>query len=448
VTVIKICCFSFAFLFVSLPAQAETVPTGSGFILPSSESSSVRTMAYPDAAKEMLQNNPDLSTVRSQEESLKFKSIQALAPNEPVFSFTKTDVPNPSIFSESGASVYDVAWTLGFPGKALANSRSLEHQAQALRETSFQKEIELLTTLSNVYVELSVNKSTIETLVEEQKRAAQTIFITQKRYSSAQAAQTDILNAKFYKTSVEHDILTQEAARDSLLIQFRTLLRQPEANIAPAITPDWENKVLDRNFDQLKTLMFDNRPQLKSVVYQKNAASSALTAAILSPFPDFQLNGAMNIYHVDNAAPVPGLNKSYTLGVGIVIPIFFPFNELSGIRSAKMDLSAAEFTEESARVNLISDLQNLYTKLESSRRLYKNTEEYVVPAAKANYTLSLKAFEIGRLDYLKLLDARKSWIQSQRDLLDHKKDLAEIVNSITLEVGCDWSRKGVPHACD
>jgi outer membrane protein TolC len=113
-----------------------------------------------------------------------------------------------------------------------------------------------------------------------------------------------------------------------------------------------------------------------------------------------------------------------------------------------MDLSAAEFTEESARVNLISDLQNLYTKLESSRRLYKNTEEYVVPAAKANYTLSLKAFEIGRLDYLKLLDARKSWIQSQRDLLDHKKDLAEIVNSITLEVGCDWSRKGVPHACD
>ena len=113
-----------------------------------------------------------------------------------------------------------------------------------------------------------------------------------------------------------------------------------------------------------------------------------------------------------------------------------------------MDLSAAEFAEESARVTLVSELQDQYTKFQSAKIIFKNAEQFVLPAARANYTLSLRAFEAGKLDYLKLLDARRSWIQSQRDILDHKKEIAELINQITLEVGCDWTRKGVPHACN
>ena len=407
-----------------------------------------RVLSYSDAAKEMLENNPDLGNLRAQEESLKFKSIQSLAPNEPVFSILKADVPNPSIFSTGGSTVYGLTWTLGFPGKALSQSRGLEHQAMAQREVSFQKEIELLITLSNVYVELSVTKSTIETLKDELKRADATVHLTEKRYGSAQAAQTDILNAKYYKTGVQHDIMIQEAAQEALHIQFRALLRKPEeAGLMPQLSSDWEKQTLSPGFNELKELMFANRPQLKSVVYTKNAASAALTTAILSPFPDLQITADMNKYLVASAAPVPGLTRSYSIGVGLVIPIFFPFNELSGIRAARQDLSAAELAEESARVGLVSELQNLYTKLQSAQNIYNNAQQFVLPAARANYTLSLRAFESGKLDYLKLLDARRGWIQSQRDILDHKKEIAELINQITLEVGCDWTRKGVPHAC-
>ena len=357
-----------------------------------------RTLPYTDAAKEMLENNPDLGGLRAQEESLKFKSIQALSPNEPTFSILKTDVPNPSIFSTGGATVYGLAWTLGFPGKALSSSRNLERQALAQREVSFQKEIELLITLSNVYVELSVNKSTIETLKDELKRAEQTIHLTEKRYSSAQAAQTDILNAKYYKTGVEHDILVQEAAQQAFLIQFRALLRKPEeAALNPQLSDDWEKQLMEKPFADLKRLMFENRPQLKSVVLQKDAASAALTNALLSPFPDLQITADLNQYQLSSAAPVPGLTRSYSIGVGLVIPIFFPFNELSGIRSARMDLSAAEFAEESARVTLVSELQDQYTKFQSAKIIFKNAEQFVLPAARANYTLSLRAFEAGKL---------------------------------------------------
>jgi cobalt-zinc-cadmium efflux system outer membrane protein len=405
-------------------------------------------LSYLDAAKQMLESNPDLSNLRAQEESLKYKSVQAIAPNEPEFTYSKTDLATPNIFKDGGATVFGVNWTLGFPGKAWAQRKQLRHQADSLQELSYQRELELLTTLSSVYVELSVNQNTMQTLKEELKRAQQTVILTEKRYSSAQAAQTDILNAKFYQASVDQDILAQEASRDALLIQFRALLRKPEEqSLTPKLSNDWVATTLDKPFADLKNVMFGTRPQLKSVVATKEAANAALTGALLAPLPDFQLSLAYNDYHIDSAAPVIGLNRSYSVGVGISIPIFFPFNELSGIKSARMDLQAAEFAEESARISVISDLQNLYTHFESAKRLLQSTEDFVVPAAKANYTLTLKTFEAGKLDYLKLLDARKNWIQSQRDLLDHQKELAETISQIVLEVGCDWTREGVPHAC-
>lgn len=164
-------------------------------------------LSYTEAAKLVLEKNPDILSIREQEASFKFKSIQAISPNEPQFSITKTDVPNPSIFSQGGATVYGIQWTLGFPGKAIYNSRQLEQQAMSQKETALQKELELLTSLSNIYVELSVNDNLIKSLNKELVRANQTVIITEKRYSAAQAAQTDILNAKFYKASVEHDIM-------------------------------------------------------------------------------------------------------------------------------------------------------------------------------------------------------------------------------------------------
>ncbi len=431
--------YLYYFFLVSLTAH--------GSVSKEETKSEGRYLSYTEAAKLVLEKNPDILSIREQEASFKFKSIQAIAPNEPQFSITKTDVPNPSIFSQGGATVYGISWTLGFPGKAIYNSRQLEQQAMSQKETALQKELELLTSLSNIYVELSVNDNLIKSLNKEFVRANQTVIITEKRYSAAQAAQTDILNAKFYKASVEHDIMIQEAAKESFLIQFRTLLRRSEdKNLYPQIATDWTDVNLDKSYNELKELLLDNRPQLKALNYQTQASKSLLSLSGLSLFPDIQLNASMNDYHVIAASPL-SVSRSYTVGVSFNIPLFFPFNEVPGIEAARKDYMTATLNEESARTSAIADLQNITSNYISNKKLYESSRDIVLPAAVANYQLAMKSFELGKLNYLNLLDARKAWLQSERDVLDHKKQLAESINQITLTIGCEWTRRGVPHAC-
>ena len=68
-------------LFCSLDLRADEVEV------------SVRHLTYEEAAIMALRDNPDLLAIRETEEGFKLRSKQALAPNNPIFSYTKADVP-------------------------------------------------------------------------------------------------------------------------------------------------------------------------------------------------------------------------------------------------------------------------------------------------------------------------------------------------------------------
>src|SRR5277367_3628547 len=79
---------------------------------------------YEDAAKLALGFNPDLQTLRYQEEAQRLRSQQALSPSNPEFTVNKNDLPGLSPIASPGSTVYSLSFTLGFPGKALLNSAS------------------------------------------------------------------------------------------------------------------------------------------------------------------------------------------------------------------------------------------------------------------------------------------------------------------------------------
>jgi hypothetical protein len=105
----------------------------------------VTYLTYDDAVKIALKDNVDLLALREQEDSYKALSRQALAPNEPTFSWQKADIPTFSLTQTPAQNFYEVSWTLGFPGKALSNSASIRHQAEGMSEQARTQEINILT---------------------------------------------------------------------------------------------------------------------------------------------------------------------------------------------------------------------------------------------------------------------------------------------------------------
>ncbi len=422
---------------LSLPVWAETTPNPAPTYL-----------SFDDAAKIALSENPDLLSLRDQEESLRLQAAQALAPNNPTFGVTNSDVPGFSPLAEGAFTIYTVAFTLGFPGKALSQSANVRHQSESLGEQAASKEIDILVALSNNYVSLAANAKLDKFLQDELKKATDLLKLLEKKYAAAQAAQVDLLNARVVVAGLQHDLLANQNNRAVLLTQFLNLIRKPgSTQYRPEPPAEIEIPTLPLSLDALTNLMLKKRHLLISAEKQLEATQAAVTTASLQPLPDLQLSGGMNVYNIPSAEPITGVSRDYLFGVTIAIPLFFPFNELTGIRAAAKSRDSAEEQLASQKLQAMADLQSFYTSFVSSNRDIENSVKYVIPATKASYDLTLLTYSLGKADYFVLNQARQTWIQAEEDLLSKQLNSAQLFNQIVQEVGCDFMKKEGFHAC-
>ena len=407
----------------------------------------LRLLTFDEAVRIALNENSDIRGIRYQEEAFSYRASQALAPNNPFFTLSKNDLPGVS-FTKGASTIYSLSYTLGFPGKALSQSASLRHQGEASREQALGKEIDIITALSTTYVSLGANEQLRKILEDETRKSKDLLSIVQRKYASAQVAQVDLLNAQVVLAKSEHDLLVCVNNQRLLITQFLSLVNRPGAkDIAPKIPDDTSIPKLDRSLDELAEIMHRNRPALLALGKQVESAQSLSTGANLSALPDIQFTGAMNVYHVATAEPVPGNDRDYSLGIGVAIPLFFPFNELNTAKAARRDQLIAEAQVDSSRISALADLETLYTKFESVTAEADILQNLVIPGSKASYDLTLKTYTLGRVDYLRLNDSRQNWIQAEKDLLQKKIDAADSYNKIVQQVGCDFPMERGFHVC-
>jgi cobalt-zinc-cadmium efflux system outer membrane protein len=407
-----------------------------------------RELSYEEATSIALENNVDLRALRLQSISFREKSRQALSPNSPVLSLSRNDLPGLDPNETPGNEQYTIAYTLGFPGKAFLQSASFKHLGEAAREDAYGKEIELMAQIFNNMAGQQANHQLGEMLQGEIKKAKDLIRLQETRYSLGQGSQADILNAKVALSKLQQDELNNRNEYISLENDFYNLLGNPAESSLQAKSngePVYPNKIPGIN--ALRDLMEKNKPGIKSADSQVGSSESLVSAASLQALPDVQLSLGMNNYKIPAAAPIAGLTRDYNMGISVTLPIFFPINEWSGIRAARADRDVAQARRDSIRFTSRSELISTYTNFHSSRLSLEQMQSVVIPAAHASYQLTLSSYSRGKVDYLRLADARSTFIQAEKDLNAKKRQLAQAFYQLIQNVGCDFTKQEGPHAC-
>jgi cobalt-zinc-cadmium efflux system outer membrane protein len=403
---------------------------------------------YLESVKLALRENPDLMQLRYQEGAFSFRSRQALAPNSPSFTLAKNDLAGIAPLSTGATTVYTASMLFGFPGKAIFQSASIRHQAEASGAQAQAKEIEVITALSANFAALIQNKKLADFLAQEQERSTNLVSLTEKKYSLAQLSQVDVLNAKILLQNLKQEILQNQDEKQILLSQYRNILRRPEeAGLVPKLPGKVLVPELKFELPKLRALLAEHRPALKSAQLQADASSSALNGALLSPLPDFQLSASMNDYHIPSAQPITGVSRDYSVAITVTIPLFFPFNELNGIRAAKKDHETAYAQYESTRANSFAELETTYTRFEAAKRELDSLERFLLPSVRAGYELTIKSFSLGKADYLRVADARRNLIQAEKDKVQKELSMALLYIQLTQDVGCELGGNSDFFAC-
>lgn len=407
-----------------------------------------RSLSYDDALSIALSENPELLALQGESEALKARAAQALSPANPVVYVNRSDSQYPQPFSKSGITSVGMSLALGFPGKAILQRRSIRYQSEGLAQQARAKEVAIITDLSDIYVALATNSKLQGVLAAERRRIRELMPVLNEQIRVGRGSETDVLNLKVVDGNLAVELVNLESERKTLIARFHQILNRPnEVDLSPLVPASVSIPAVDESAPRLVAILEANRPGLKAAAAQRKSAEAGLKRAKMSPLPDFMLSGQVNNAHSPATTNLPGYQRTYTFGGGISIPLFYPANEHYGIKAARRDLDVARHQERTEYLSAVSDLHVALLNLKTAQAQIRNFSHLVIPAAKANYELILTNYSVGKMDYVRLNEARQDWLTAQRNHLTTLRSGAQLFNQIVRQLGCDPSSGSGHYAC-
>jgi outer membrane protein len=187
------------------------------------------------------------------------------------------------------------------------------------------------------------------------------------------------------------------------------------------------------SFEEALSKVYNQRPDLQSLIKKKEAAKSSINLARTGYFP--VLSGNANYAYSGASYSGTGfpLNNSWNYGVSISIPIFSGFDTKYKVAQAQANYDAISANEQSLRLDVYSQLQQAYLSLRQADESII-TSEVAVRQAKENVELATGRYQAGVGSPLEVTDALVSLNNAQvaytQALTDYKNAQASIEKAI------------------
>jgi outer membrane protein len=147
---------------------------------------------------------------------------------------------------------------------------------------------------------------------------------------------------------------------------------------------------------------YKNRPDLQSLIAQRKAAERNIALQKTGYYPVLAGNAAYNL----GGEEFP-LNKGWSVGVGITVPIFSGFLTKKQVEEARANLSVVRANEESLKQSILLDVQQAYLNLVDTERSI-STAELTVKQATENLEIADGRYAAGVGNPIEVTDAEVS----------------------------------------
>ena len=403
---------------------------------------------YKTAVQKALAQSPALQQERASAEVLKSQAAQALAPHNPQLFYSKNNSTELSSSSRGASDELGVNIQIDFPGKSLLQSRSLEARAQAGIEKAHAVELQTILAVNQAFVDYRLGSQQLSALRRHEEQTQNLLKVIEQKYKMAQASQVDLFGIRAQNSDLALQVLAQQQENEKTLVEFRSLIREPNSQWEPNTEGFSQAPEVQQTAENLVAIAEKNNLSLKELRWQQKAADLALSRSRLQALPDFALSASIQVYNEPNAQPNPNVSRDYTLGVSMAVPLFFPFNESNQIQQARQESLAQKFAVEKKMLDERSEILRLFANWTMHQRLLKTLRTEVLPMHQANVDLTLRAYLSGKADYLRLKDARQSYLQGETRLWEAEDVVASTFLSLLSHVGCDFTRRSPVYACE
>ncbi len=270
-----------------------------------------------------------------------------------------------------------------------------------------------LTAVRQGYFEVLTLQRRLGILEELVKLASQTTQTTKKLMEAKEATRLDLLQLE---TDRERYRAEKEATRRELPAAMRRLAASvgiptlPWATVAGSL----EAPVPDYDIDVACAFLMQTHPEVRSAQIGVERARLLLQRAQAEPVPNVTV-GAGYIYQHEN--------RSHDAAIGVSLPVPVWNRNEGNIAAAQAQVGEAQAQVGRAQTDLAERLAAAFGQYASARQRAEQYRTEILPRARESYQLSLKAYQGGQFEYLRVLQTQRAVAEAN---LEYNRALGEM----------------------
>jgi cobalt-zinc-cadmium efflux system outer membrane protein len=290
---------------------------------------------------------------------------------------------------------FTVSQKLPSPGKLALRGKIADREAEAGRWQYEQTRRQVVTGVKVAYYGYFYDRNAIE-ITEKNKDLLQKLEnIAEARYRVGKGIQQDVLRAQIEVSRIDQRLIMLRQEEQTARARLNTLLYQDPESPLPLLAPvhpaDFHYALQD-----LYAMAHANDPGLERDRRMIEGGQDSVKLAQKAYVPDYNV-----AYTYEQRPDMPDMHG---VMVGINIPVFFRSKQREGVIEASHDLNASrrDFDDRLTEANF--EIKQQYLAATASRDLMNLYSKAIVPQSSLALESSMAAYEVGKVDFLSMLD--------------------------------------------
>lgn len=371
-------------------------------------STAQESLTFAEAARKTLANRPEFRVAASRMAALDARRDQAaLKPGYELDVELENVLGTGAVSSIGGAEVsvsVSRLWERG--GKRAARMGVVDSSVDLLTAEQAVIAMDLVAETARQFVALAVAQQSVADTEAAKAQARQTVELTRKRFTVAQAPEIEVLNSELALADIE---LAQGNARRALL-QAQQLLGTQWGDPDARPMADLDIYALAEPMEAPALLeRIDQTPELQRYASESRVAQAELALARTSARADFTFSaGVRRLEDLDDQALLFGFSMPLDSGRRAQ-----PF-----IRERSAQLEQVDAEKAVTRLRLQGLLRQQLLTLQNAYAAERVVREQQLGPAQRVVELTRRGFSIGRFPYRELANAERQLLEFKRKRLE------------------------------
>lgn len=386
--------------------------------------------ALEGIVQETLKNNEDLKAAEARWQMIERKIVPAGSLDDPMLSLGFLNYPIDSFKDDetpmTGKDIR-ISQKFPFPGKLAAKTEMAEQQALWYKGVYEDGKLQVIRKVKDAYYRLFYIDKAIEITEKNIDLLEDFIRLTETRYEVGSGLQQDVLKAQVERSKLMDKLFTFRQQQQSALADLNTLRSLP--SVTPIEAPaELELTAINRELEQLQKGSEKNRPLYAAYASLIERFKSQRRLAKLNYRPDFTLWAGYRLREDSGMDPVDG-EDFVSAGVSLNLPIYrSKRNEAVAEADSGLSMAHRQYRDFQNKVHFA--IHDAFSQVEKNRDQALLFRTGIIPQAQQAFQASMSAYQVGRVDFLTLLDALLTLYRFEMDyyrvVTDHERSVARL----------------------